>query len=364
MMISFRNLLLPLALGATLHAQGFGFGAVYTLSNDTGGNAVEVTLRLPNGALWPFASFATGGDGTGMGLGSQGAIAGSCDAGRLVVVDPGSDELTMFRSFFGIFLFRTSTVSSGGDRPTSVAMDGRLVYALNADSDEVTGFRIQGNRLRPIPGASYGLSQSGAAGAQVGFSPNGDWLVVTERATDTITVFEVRPNGTLGAVQHNASAGMTPFGFEFRRDGLLVVSDAAGGAANASTTSTYRIQNDGTLATITAAAPTNQTAACWIALPPDGHFAYTTNTGSGNLTGYDVDAPGQLMLLDPSGVSGDLGTGASPIDASFDRSGRLLFVLDSGNDEIATFRRNADGSLTRLAATISLDDGAAGLLAF
>ena len=43
--------------------------------------------------------------------------------------------------------------------------------------------------------------------------------------------------------------------------------------------------------------------------------------------------------------------------------GRLLYVLDAGNDEVRAFRRLGNGALLPLGTLWSLDDGAAGLLA-
>ncbi len=359
MMMRATSLLLSCALAAAANAQGFG--AVYTLTNEPAGNAVQVTLRLPNGVLLPFASFDTTGTGTGVGLGSQGALAMSGNDKFLYAVDAGSDQVTMFHVLFGIFLLRTDTEATG-DRPTSVATHGNLVYVLNAGDDTVRGFRRTGYQLQPIAGASYPLSQAAAAGAQVGFSPDGKHLVVTERATNRIDVFAVNGNGTLGAVTFNASAGNTPFGFSFRDDGTLVVSEALGGTADASVTSTYRIQNDGTLLTISGAVPTEETAACWVAIPKQGTFAYTTNTGSGTITGYALDGAGQLTPLDANGITGDLGGSAQPIDFEFSPNGRYLFVLDAGNDRIRTFFRQLDGGLQLLATSVDVVDGTAGMV--
>ena len=339
-----------------------GFGAIYTLDNDASDNSVQVTLRLPNGSLYPFASFATAGSGTGAGLGSQGALAASNDGHVLLAVNPGSNEVTLFRVLFGVFLWRQDVEDTGGVRPTSVAMHDQFVYVLNADSDSVRGFRRQGGNLVPIPGAVYPLSGNGVAAAQVGFSPDGHFLVVTERATDTIDVFRVLPNGRLGAGAFQSSAGPTPFGFQFRHDGALVVSEAAGGAAGASTVSTYRIHPNGMLETLTAAAPTGQSAACWIALAPSSPFAYTTNTGSGTLSGFGLDATGHAMLLDPSGVSGDLGPDARPIDAAFTPDGHFVYVLDAANDRIRALLRRPNGSLETLATSADTPDGSAGMI--
>ena len=280
----------------------------------------------------------------------------------LLAVNAGSDEITLFRNF-GFYLWRTDTDASGGTRPTSVAARGSLVYVLNAGSDNITGFRIRHNRLESIRGAKYSLSQASAAAAQVGFSPDGRFVVVTERATNQIGVFPVRRNGTLGAGKFQASSGRTPFGFLFRKDGTLVVSEANGGMPNSSYVSTYRIRRNGTLNPITVRGRTDQTAACWIAIPSDGRFAYTTNTASGTVTGFSVNRAGELSRLDRSGVTGNLGSAARPIDFDFTRDSRLLFVLDSGGDMISGFRRHRDGSLTKLRGSIAVPDGTAGLLA-
>ncbi len=355
----FRSLV-PLVLLAALPAQSFGPGAVYSLTNDTHDNAVAVAIRHHDGQLTPFARYSTGGLGTGAGLGSQGALASDQDGRWLVAVNPGSDDITLFSTFGNLLLWRRDVAATHGTRPTSVAIHGDLVYALDAGSDDVAGFRIRRGRLERI--GNFALSGTAVAAAQVGFDPTGRLLVVTERATDRIDVFPVRRDGTLGQVIPQASAGHTPFGFAFREDGTLIVSEAAGGAAHASTTSSYRIDRQGTLGTITAALPTDQTAACWIVLPRDGRNVYTTNAGSASLTGYAVGGHGALTRLDPSGTTGALNTGARPIDAGVDGSGRTLYVLDSFADEIVALHRAQDGSLHLLNSAWSLPDGAAGVI--
>lgn len=355
-----HRLLLPLLLASSSFAQGFGPGAVYTLTNDTQTNGVAVGLRLFGEFVFPLGVAPTGGTGTGMGLGSQGALATSSNNRMLFAVNPGSGELSMFRVFANIGLFRSDVVSTHGMRPTSVAVHDDLVYAMNADSDDLAGFRIENGRLVHL--GNTALSGTGVAAAQVGFTPRGDALVVTERATNQILVYPVRGDGTLGTAVVNASAGMTPFGFVFRSDGLLVVSEAAGGAANASVASTYRVRRDGSLFTVSAAVPTEQSAACWIAIPRSEDFAYTTNTASGTITGYAIGRRGNLQRLDRNGITGNLGAAARPLDFEFDPAGRVLFVLDSNADEIVVLRRSADGSLRNRTFRWSLPDGAAGLL--
>jgi 6-phosphogluconolactonase (cycloisomerase 2 family) len=352
-----------LAAALPAPAQISGPGVVYTMTNATAGNRVAVAFRAGE-RLLPIASFATGGAGTSAGLGSQSAIALSGDGRWLFATNPGSDELTLFRVLFGVLLWRTDVVPSGGDMPTSVAVHDDLVYVLNAgEQNGIAGFRRVGGELHALAGAVYPLSQAGAMPAQVGFDPRGDWVVVTERATNRILTFGVNGDGTLRMPVTNASSGQTPFGFLFRRDGLLVVSEAFGGMPGASAMASYRLGMDGRLQTVTGSLGTSQTAACWVAIPPSGSHAYTTNTGSGSITGYALADSGQLTRLDPTGRTGVLDKGAGPIDFDFDRSGRLLFVLDSTGHEVVGFRRNRDGSLARLPVSWSVPAGSAGLLA-
>src|SRR5215217_4362292 len=77
------------AFAAPAGAASGAAGAVYTLTNAPGGNAVAVFDRAAAGTL------ATGGNGTGTGLGSQGALALSVDGGWLYAVNPGSDTIAV-----------------------------------------------------------------------------------------------------------------------------------------------------------------------------------------------------------------------------------------------------------------------------
>jgi hypothetical protein len=63
-----------LSLSAGPVASAGAPGAVYALTNSTAGNAVVVYDRGGDGSLSPAGSYATGGAGTGAGLGSQGAV--------------------------------------------------------------------------------------------------------------------------------------------------------------------------------------------------------------------------------------------------------------------------------------------------
>lgn len=346
--------------GVALGARAFP-GAVYTTSNAAGGNAVLVFDRLADGRLVPQTSVPTGGLGSGGGLGNQGALVLTQNERWLIAVNAGSHTVSVF-SLRRRGLRLTDVEPSGGVQPISVTEHRGLVYVLNAGSDSITGFQLgRDGRLRPIAGSARSLSGNGTGPAQIGFSPGGDVLMVTEKATNKIVTFQVDRDGVPGPAQVQDSNGQTPFGFAFGKRDQVFVSEAFGGAPDASATSSYELDRAGMVTTISASAATNQTAACWVALTPNGRFAYVTNTGSGTISGYAIGFDGELALLDADGRTGV--TGGGPIDLAITDSGRFLYSLNSGVNTIGAFRVQSDGSLTPLPFVPGLPASANGLAA-
>ena len=337
-----------------------GGAGVYTLSNDATSNGAIAFARASDGQLSPAGTFTTGGRGSGGGLGSQGAVALSENGRLLYAVNAGSDDITSFRVTDN-GLVRVATISSGGTRPISIATGHGLLYVLNAGgSGNITGFRAStGGGLEAIPNSTRALSSGASAPAQVGLTPNGRVLVVTEKATNRITTYRL-DGGTPGAPIVNASAGQTPFGFTFDRQGLLIVSEAFGGAANASAASSYLVDADGTLAVVSASVPTTETAACWFVVTKNGRFAYTTNTGSASVSGYSVN-DGALRLLDASGRTGN--TDPGPLDAALSANSRYLYV-QTGTGSINTFLVDKrSGALSAVPGVSGLPASTVGLAA-
>jgi 6-phosphogluconolactonase len=338
-------------------------GAVYTMSNATAGNAILAFDRLFDGRLVPQGSTATGGNGTGAGLGNQGGLILTRNERWLLAVNAGSNSVSVLRvRRRGLQL--TDVEPSGGMRPISVTEYRGLVYVLNAGSDNIAGFRLnREGQLEPLAGSTRSLSGSGTDPAQLSFSPDGDVLVVTEKATNNIVTFELNGDGLAGPALVQPSIGQTPFGFAFGKRDQLFVSEAFGGAPNASAASSYEIDHDGVLTPLSHSVGTNQTALCWMAVTPNGRFVYGTNTGSGSISAYAIDFDGGLTLLSADGRTGVTGDGSTPIDLALTDSGRYLFSLNSGSNAIGAFRVESDGSLMRLRFTEGLPAGANGLAA-
>jgi len=191
----------------------------------------------------------------------------------------------------------------------------------------------------------------------------GDFLVVTEKATQNIDVFTLDDDGIVDSGKSFTAAAPTPFGFAFSPRGQLIVSEAVGGMPNASVVSSYDLSDDGDLSVISPAVPTTETAACWIVITRNSRFAYTSNTGSGTISGYALSRDSELTLLNSDGITGNTGTGSGPIDLALSRDSRFLFSLNGGNGTLSTFRVNADGALTALPDVSGIPAGANGLAA-
>lgn len=77
-------------------AMASGGGIVYTLSTSPSGNSVLAFERAFDGSLNPAESIASGGLGTGGGLGSQGAIILAENGRWLFAVNAGSNSISSF----------------------------------------------------------------------------------------------------------------------------------------------------------------------------------------------------------------------------------------------------------------------------
>jgi 6-phosphogluconolactonase len=339
-----------------LRSQG-GPGAVYIMDNATSGNNVFVFNRAADGTLSNGGSYATGGMGTGTGLGSQGSIIS--DNNYLYVSNAGSNDI----SVLDINTYqKIDMVPSEGVMPVSLSVFGNLLYVVNAGGDgNISGYTIDaGGHLNHISGSNQALSAPGAGPAQIQFNQNGEYLIVTEKMTNMITVYPVDINGVAGAGTSYPSAGVTPFGFALAKKNKLIVSEAFGGAPGQSAMSSYTLSG-GNLSVITASAATHQTAACWVVVTNSGKYTYTTNTGSASITGYSIDNTGALTLLDATGITGV--TEAGPIDMSLSNNSKYLYTLNSMGHSISMFMVNNDGSLDQLGVVSGLPASSVGMAA-
>ena len=360
---------LALAAASTAAQSSQAVGAVFSMSNAASGNEIIAFDRAADGTLTLSpTTYPTTGMGSGAALESQGALAGGRDASHrwLAAVNAGSAQITLFEVTGTSTLQMRDTVSSGGDTPISLALRNDVLYVLNAGNpNNVTGFSIDSQgKLTQIPNSMRPLSAAATDPSQVSWNPTGESLLVTEKQTSLIDVFDMDPSTNLATSMVSLpSNGPTPFGFAFLGPKKLVMTETFNGQTDASAVSSFTLQAQ-TLTLVDGSVPTTETSACWVAATRTHAYVYTANTGSNSISGFHMKKGGQLTLLDASGVTAT--TGNAPADLTF-AGQRYLYVLNSQDGTISGFKVNrATGALTSLGPAVSglPTTGAAGLVSF
>jgi len=343
-------------------------GHVYVDDNTAGVNTIAGFDRHADGSLTaePGSPFTAGGEGTGSGLASQGAIQLSTDRRFVIAVDAGSNEISVLRiePDGSLRLVPNGVTSSRGISPVSIAVHGDIVYVANAGlgGTDYSGFRLSAlGTLLPIRGATIALP-AGSQPGDVLFNGDGTRLVGTRVGTSEIDSFTIDAAGRAVAAPGSPfpAQGLGPFGSEFRPTdpGQLFVSNAHNVGAGTGTVSVFRDGADGTLTPLGSSPFQDlQTAPCWVEISPDGRFLFTVNTASGTISRFSIARDGALALLGSTAISGSGGVGA--VDARLSPDGRWLFVDESSAHAVGAFAVDG-GSLTELPSSpTALPAGAA-----
>ena len=347
--------------GITAAREKTEVGYVYTLSNETGNNRVLTYSRSVAGTLHFEKGYATGGTGTGGGLGNQGAVTLTENHDYLLAVNAGSHSVSSFAVHKnGLELI--STVSSAGLMPVSVTIHENLVYVLNAGgTGNIAGFWMHADgSLHPIAGSSRPLSSAAAGAAQISFVQDGKVVVITEKATNKIISYTIGLDGIAGMMHAVHSSNPTPFGFAAGSNGMIYVSEAVGGAPGASTVSAYHVSTSGTISLVDGPESAGQTAACWVVLTNNEKYVYATNTGSNNLSSFSTSKNGNLDVLSAIAANTMISV---PIDAALTNNSKYLYVLNAGDESITSMFIEKDGGLSYIQNVQGLPDGATGLAA-
>lgn len=343
-------------------------GAVFVLTNQVS-NAIAVFERGPDGTLTSVGTSLTGGAGDPVAqagdlptdpLASQGSLI--LDNNLLFAVNAGSNEISVLRVGKDD-LTLVDKESSGGVRPISLTIHNNFLYVLNeGGTPNISGFTVGSDgSLTPLAGSTRLLPAGGADPAQVGFSPDGTLLTVTEKLGNSIDTFVVGANGVAGAANSDLSSGQTPFGFAFRGDGVLVIAEAFSAVANQGKASSYTTAADGSISVISRSVPDSQTTASRLVITDSGKVVFVSNTGSSSISSYQLDSLGTLSLL--RSVAANTGSGTAPIDMALSDRSKYLYVNDNAFQMVRSFVINKDGTLTSIDNDGGLPFGIQGIAA-
>jgi 6-phosphogluconolactonase (cycloisomerase 2 family) len=334
-------------------------GYVYVQTNDANANEIVVYRRNAAGRLERCGSYLTGGCGSGEPhLPSQSSVVAA--AGRVFVANAGSDDVTLF-AVDGDELEALDRVSSGGSTPRSVAVHEQHLYVLNtAGGRDLRGLRLVGDELVPIDGGSIAFGED-TDPAQVAFSPDGRSLLVTDRAANAIHVVRLDESGRVLEAATQPSSGATPYGFDVRADGTVVVTEAAGAQAGKASASSYRLDG-GKLQPLSGAVGNGRSEVCWAVITKNGRTAFVTNFADGTISSYAIGDDGRIELR--NAVAASTVDGAPGIrDEALSSDGGFLYALHADTGNVYAWKVSDDGQLEPLGSANGLPLTAAGLAA-
>ena len=383
--------------------------ALYTQtnSNDTiRGNEIVLIYHecdeTNSSSLHVVGRFPTGGLGSSSPIGSQNSTI--LYNGRLFATNTLSHDISVFDvDEESGALELIGRYPSGGQFPIGVTVHDDLLFILNSwGQGNIYGYRIRSGEadggsdfaLIPLPNSKRIIhsfpfdeprlainTQFGFPGltahessSQVGFSPDGGWLVVVNKGADPnvgpshegdILVYSVDPKSGLPSIDpvHNTSTAgnIRPFSFvwlELDGEDIMLLTESDGPSA-----SSYRFSSrTGALTPISENVGNgNRVGLCWNAYHPQSGVMFGTNAPDSTVSSYRVGRRGELVLLESVAFSyGDKFT-AFPFDVSI--VGDFLFTVQAGSGSVAAFQINpSNGSLALVNELIAFDGASADLI--
>jgi 6-phosphogluconolactonase len=202
--------------------------------------------------------------------------------------------------------------------------------------------------LHEIKNSTRFLTATTTGGASIAFSPDGQFLAVTERVANNIDTFRVKPDGTLDPIVVNANPAPGTFSLAFAPTGEMIVSETGvAGATNASAISSYSIGSNGKIVPISQSVAAFAAGNCWNAITPNGKYVYTSNSGSDSISGYSIGTGGVLTPIGAT-IVGTNPAGSHNVDITVSTDGKNVYTINSESGTIGVFGINTDGTLTSL----------------
>ena len=319
-------------------------GAVFVMTNSVTHNQILRFGRMASGGLVSLGATSTGGRGSGGTvdpLGSQNSLLLTQDAGFLLAVNSASGTISSFE-VEGTNLELVDVESTGGSAPNAIAQWGNLVYVLNeAGNSSVVGFHLEDGHLNRIPAAIGYLSTALSGGSSISFTPDGKFLIATERVTNKIDSFPVNADGTLGmsVVKADPTAGL--FLLAIAPSGVAVSLEPGSGLVTSSI-----VNPDGSLTAISTTVDKDG-GTCWNVITPNGRWVYAADTAGDTISGFTLSSSGMLGTINASNAAATLAPGSKALDLAVSADGKYLYSTNAGSGAVGIWTINqSTGALT------------------
>jgi 6-phosphogluconolactonase len=317
------------------------FAYVPNSDNSISGYTVDTTT----GTLAPVPSSPVQSTGTGLA-----AVAVAADSKRVYAVNTGSNTLSPFDidQTTGKLTaeFNLVGVNAG---PTLLAFDaaGQNAYVVSGGTNTMIAYPVD---------STTGMFNSGGG---VNFAP-GPAPTAIAVADSGRFVFGIR-DGLIESYLTRLGSVSTPLlgaptasanasSIAVHPNGLVVYvtnADASG------TIQTFSVASQGLQAGALSGGPSTATGSmpASVAIDPTGHFLYTANAGSNDISGFSVDpVTGALTPF----AGGPVGTGHHPISVTIDYSGKFLYAVSDVDASVLTYTIDSgSGALTAAGAAVA-----------
>ncbi len=327
---------------------------VYTDNNTFPTNSVTAFSVAANGALTNIGTFLTGGSGNVLGQGAPNRARICAARNRLYVSNDWSGDVSGFEinpMTGALSLIPGSPFSAGGVGVSGMSLDctpnGQFLIAANAASNNIAVFGIDAiGALTPIPGSPF--PAGGSKPDSVRVSPNGRFLSVALVDNDAVAMFGIGLNGAL------TQAPGSPFASPANGAVSAVDINCAGNllyavqASDGANVDAFSIGSNGALTlvqTFNNSAADDNSNVC--VLSPNDQFLFVSSRLSNSVNVFSVAPNGTLSLIPDSPFGG---TGGEPFGLATDAGGTILFTANFDNSTVTSFSIAGNGALSPVGA--------------
>jgi 6-phosphogluconolactonase (cycloisomerase 2 family) len=257
-------------------------------------------------------------------------------------------------------------------RGIAIAPDGRSAYLLDGGASTVTAFAIDelGRLTRigtpvetdpsaPGPFSPCLLDIASPCPFGLAVAPSGRRLYVANVGSNTISVFNIHPNGELGRLGSPVPAGgIGPRGLAISPDGrrLYVTHRDTDTIGVFAIEESGRIEPFGQPVRLPGCTPSGtpsqpQCSPMWASITPDGHWLYTTNQASGDVSTFAIEPDGGLTP-----VGERVPVGGRPEGIAITADVRFFYVSVVDENALKAFAIGVDGQLRFLGTAPICDE--------
>ncbi|MCU1269360.1 MAG: hypothetical protein JWN74_654 [Acidobacteriaceae bacterium] len=245
------------------------------------------------------------------------------------------------------FVTKISPTTAAAPSSVVVHPSNPFLYAANQNTNTISLFKINsttGALTEVLPRTALVTSSGG-----VGLSPAvmtmdsaGTFLFVGNQVTNDVWVYSIGSSGALTFVS-SAQVGASPTGLTLAVSGSFLYVPVP----TFSAIYVFSVSS-GTLTQVGSPLVVNGGVG-QLGIDPNGHFLYVPNPSFNTVTVLKIQSDGSLVAR-----PGLFATGTTPVAADTNTTGAFLYVANSGSTNLSQFQVDSTtGGLTPLTATVA-----------